>query len=343
MYNKNDIKKASNLNSAGILIFYGVVSLISFAYKPLAKLFVGEDSPYLNSVYTLIAYILQYVVGMGVALIIYYNTKTGKEIKKERPLFSKPEMPASWIFRHTMICFFLTYSMVYISNFMFLIIEGIINRKLYSPDFTAENNIISRIANITGMMLLAPIFEETFFRGSMLRSNLRFGKWSMIIISGIFFGLWHNNYAQMLYTTVMGIYAGFIYTKTRSIIPTLIVHFSFNTIGTIQSILAGSIDLSNLDLSKDIMKLIPVELLGLLIIGLILTGLILFILELVNHRDSYKLDDKIETEETETDTIQPENNMSERKVLAAYFSAPITLITTILLIAMTIFAAFFDI
>lgn len=340
MYTKKDIIKASNLNSSMLLFFLGAVTLASLAFDPVTRLFTEKDSQYYNSVYNLVAYTLQYFIGMGGALIIFYCTKTGKEVKKERPLLAKPQMPASWIFRHIMICFFITYSTVYISNFIFVILEQIIGIKLYAPDFTAEDNIISKLANVLGLMFLAPVFEETFFRGSMLRSNLRFGKWSMIVTAGIFFGLWHMNYAQTLYTMAMGIYAGFIYAKTKSLIPTLIIHFVFNTIGTIQSIVVGNVDLDNLNLSEDIMKLIPIELLGFLIIALILTGLILFILELVNHRDSYKLDDEPVQTEYASDTFQPANKMSEGKVLAIYFSAPVTIITTIILLGSTIAFAF---
>ena len=64
-----------------------------------------------------------------------------------------------------------------------------------------------------------------------------------------------------------------------------------------------------------------------------LTGIIFFILELVNHRESYKFDDETQTPENQ------EYKISDKKVFAVYLSAPVTIITVILLVSLTVVAA----
>ena len=65
---------------------------------------------------------------------------------------------------------------------------------------------------------------------------------------------------------------------------------------------------------------------GFLVMGLIAAGLILFILEIVMHKESFHID-----------PVCPE--VSEKKKLAVYFTAPVTILLTIVLLALTVINA----
>ncbi len=85
--------------------------------------------------------------------------------------------------------------------------------------------------------LLAPVAEETVFRGAILRSLLGvFSKkwhWIPILISALLFGLVHGNFAQGAYATVIGLLLGWMYYRTGSILPGLILHWVNNSVAYI--------------------------------------------------------------------------------------------------------------
>ena len=61
--------------------------------------------------------------------------------------------------------------------------------------------------------VFAPIFEELFFRGTLYRNVRNHGTWSMMIVCGLTFGIWHGNYPQFLFASAMGFFSCFLYTK----------------------------------------------------------------------------------------------------------------------------------
>ncbi len=80
--------------------------------------------------------------------------------------------------------------------------------------------------------ILAPITEEVVFRGAILRRLLLMGchVWVAIVASAILFGAVHGNLAQFTHAFLMGLLLGWLYIKTRSIIPCLVIHWVNNTI-----------------------------------------------------------------------------------------------------------------
>ena len=70
--------------------------------------------------------------------------------------------------------------------------------------------------------VIVPFAEEIVFRGAILRNLLRLfdGKpWAAILISAVIFGLVHGNSAQFLNASLLGILLGWMFYRTRSIIP----------------------------------------------------------------------------------------------------------------------------
>jgi len=101
-------------------------------------------------------------------------------------------------------------------------------------------------------MLQPGIWEEVAFRGVMIPMLLKkYSKITGIIISSIFFGLAHAFNAinvllsggniitvlfQVIYTFFLGLLLGYLFIKTNSLIPSIIVHYLINTVGLILSI-----------------------------------------------------------------------------------------------------------
>ena len=82
--------------------------------------------------------------------------------------------------------------------------------------------------------LLAPLAEEVVFRGAVLRSLLHtFGDkyhWIAIAASALLFGLIHFNLAQGIHAFIIGLLLGWLYYRTGSIIPGVVLHWVNNTI-----------------------------------------------------------------------------------------------------------------
>ena len=87
--------------------------------------------------------------------------------------------------------------------------------------------------------IIAPVTEEIFFRGALMKifskSNQRFG----IFMSAMFFGLAHGNLPQFMLAFLIGIFFGHIDMKHNSIIPSIVVHILINSLASVPSELKG--------------------------------------------------------------------------------------------------------
>ena len=82
------------------------------------------------------------------------------------------------------------------------------------------------------LVIAAPIFEELIFRGIILDGLLKkYSPVTSILISSIIFGLAHLNPWQFVTGFLIGIFAGWIYYKSRSLSLVIIIHAAVNLAG----------------------------------------------------------------------------------------------------------------
>lgn len=81
--------------------------------------------------------------------------------------------------------------------------------------------------------VIAPITEEIFFRGMLLKVFSKANQRFAIFSTAIFFGLAHGNIPQFLLAFLLGIFLAHITMKHSSIIPSIIVHIFINTFSTV--------------------------------------------------------------------------------------------------------------
>ena len=81
--------------------------------------------------------------------------------------------------------------------------------------------------------ILAPLAEEVVFRGAILRTLLgimsKKNHWVAIIISAAIFGVVHANLAQFINALLMGLLLGWMYYRTKSLVPGILLHWVNNT------------------------------------------------------------------------------------------------------------------
>lgn len=75
----------------------------------------------------------------------------------------------------------------------------------------------------------APVMEEIFMRGFLLGSLRKYGDCFAAVFSGLLFGLFHENLYQASYAVPMGIFFAAVALKTKSIVPTILMHSLCNT------------------------------------------------------------------------------------------------------------------
>jgi membrane protease YdiL (CAAX protease family) len=77
--------------------------------------------------------------------------------------------------------------------------------------------------------VLAPVLEEMLFRGVILRSFLQqYGKWPAIVGSAFMFGVAHMNIYQFFVGLILGTFLGWLYQRTRSLLPCIFLHVLYN-------------------------------------------------------------------------------------------------------------------
>ncbi|MFX3648893.1 MAG: lysostaphin resistance A-like protein [Paenibacillus sp.] len=86
-------------------------------------------------------------------------------------------------------------------------------------------NIIMTLA----IIIIIPFYEELLFRGLLFTTIYnRYGSAWSIIISSLIFGFLHSD--LFVLTTIYGFVFNYIFLKTKSLIPSIILHMIWNTL-----------------------------------------------------------------------------------------------------------------
>lgn len=79
------------------------------------------------------------------------------------------------------------------------------------------------------IVIAAPVMEELIFRGIILDGLLKtYYPLKSILISSLLFGISHLNPWQFVSALFIGFFSGWVYYKTRSLLPSIIIHASVN-------------------------------------------------------------------------------------------------------------------
>lgn len=101
--------------------------------------------------------------------------------------------------------------------------------------------------------ILVPIAEEVVFRGAILRTLLqlfaRRSAWIAIVVSALLFGLAHGNMAQFPHAFLMGLLLGWMFVRTGSIVPGIVLHWVNNsTIFILYNVIPNSANAKVIDI-----------------------------------------------------------------------------------------------
>lgn len=80
--------------------------------------------------------------------------------------------------------------------------------------------------------IIAPITEELFYRGMLLKVFSRANQRFAVFATAVFFGLGHGNIPQFTLAFLLGLFLAHITMKHNSIVPSIIVHIFINSMVT---------------------------------------------------------------------------------------------------------------
>lgn len=110
-----------------------------------------------------------------------------------------------------------------------------VDLQFQGEELERRQRLVSGIAGILNACIFAPIGEEICFRGIILGGLLktRCRPWIAILISALVFASFHGFGANFVTAMLFGILVGWLYWRTGSIIPGIIIHITNNSLTAI--------------------------------------------------------------------------------------------------------------
>jgi membrane protease YdiL (CAAX protease family) len=156
------------------------------------------------------------------APLAYLVFRTVKPVKIE-----KRTMTPSAFILFTLIAFALMIAGALVGN--------VINSGVELITGAEQDSAVEDMINDTPLLLItfytvivAPLMEELFFRKLLIDRLRPLGQWVCILVSGVFFGLFHGNIEQFSYAALLGILLGYIYFNTGNVWYCVAIHSILN-------------------------------------------------------------------------------------------------------------------
>ena len=92
------------------------------------------------------------------------------------------------------------------------------------------------VLQLIATALVPAVCEEFLFRGAVASSLMPFGKGLAIFGSSVLFSFMHENPYQLFYTFIAGLFLGYLYVKTGSILCPTILHFCNNATSVLMDV-----------------------------------------------------------------------------------------------------------
>lgn len=187
----------------------------------VVSVFVTLFTPSLYDWSTAISYPFMF---LPPAIFIYFRVKyirQGDSVPFDDPKFGRVGAP---------LFFLLLIPMVLASG----VIIDPLSELLTMPEFFKkflEQVSQNRLAGFVSLAILAPLMEEFFCRGIILKGLLKaMSPAKAILWSALMFGIMHLNPWQALPAFLIGVILGWIYYKSRSIWAVIFIHFLNNSV-----------------------------------------------------------------------------------------------------------------
>ncbi len=172
----------------------------------------------------------------------------------------------------------------FLTTFLTLLFHIDTSSSLLEDGVLGEGQLVFSVMAV----LFAPVIEELLFRKVLIDRIRKYGDGTAILISGIFFGLFHGNLTQFFYAAGLGMLFAFIYVRTGKVQYTIGLHMCINFLGSVVSaFVLKNIDLDsivealesmNIDaLFAQMSSLVPLFIYEIIIYSVAIAGVVLLI------------------------------------------------------------------
>lgn len=216
------------------LLFLGSQALVSICFSVIEALFIIMNNPDLDSsAYT---EMMSQKISQHMAYMVFAYTLLSLLfvvaffwIRKKNPLWEVGI--TKFAPRHILpLLAFSVGLTAFVNTAMMLLPEDWLNSYSQSAQILSEGEFLPMLI-ATG--ICAPILEEVIFRGLILsRLKTVCPLWVAVLISSLAFGLAHGHPLWVAYATALGVLFCFLTLKTGSILPSMLAHAVFNSLGT---------------------------------------------------------------------------------------------------------------
>ena len=249
----------------------------------IPRLFWGEDNWLDTSPwgFWLSAFVPLYLVAIPLGLLIL--RKLPAQTPQDHPLGGK----------NAFVIFTISLCVMYTGNIIGTALSMILSGG------TAQNAVVEYASDtnplkVLFVVILAPTIEEYVCRKQIIDRTRQYGEKTAVFLSGLVFGLLHQNFFQFFYAFGLGLIFGYVYIRTGRLRYTILLHGIINFMGGViapwivslmdaQALNSLTPDASPEEVLAVYDKILPGMLLSslyaLFLIGMSITGLVLLILK----------------------------------------------------------------
>ena len=215
----------------------GLMMAVVFVARGAATLLLSFLAPLTDGLGATLSYFIESVVSLvflyliPMAFAVWIMKEPTRDTR--RRIYAKPQY-----FGRALGMFPAFYGLAISTNLIVLLISQFItdpdlNRSFNTVNELQADNLACAGILFVQLVVIAPLFEEFWFRGIVMESLRPYGNGFAIFVSAFLFGLTHANFQQFFYAFVIGVCLGYIAVSTKSIITTTVMHAMFNSISGI--------------------------------------------------------------------------------------------------------------
>ncbi len=218
-----------------VCVRIGITMIVVFVARWIATILLTMMSPVFDgmndiaayAIESVISFIFLYAIPIG-SVVILLGEKGMMGRMYKRPVY----------FSNAMGMFPAFYGLAIFANLMTMLISLLFKDTDLNDSFNTVNelqadNVASALILLFQLVVIAPIFEEFWYRGVVMEKLKPYGNGFAIFVSALLFGLTHANLQQFFYATTLGVCLGYIAVSTKSIVVTTVMHAMFNSISGI--------------------------------------------------------------------------------------------------------------
>jgi len=247
-----------------LVVFNGISTLARYGAAAIAGggidseslslgLSIIRQNPVISAVYSYFFPLAADIAAFGVGCVVTnFNLRDKLRFKgftgKELCAFTACSLGGSLIGSFIMIIVVVVFAVLYFassgeSSGINDILNSISERSIIVSD---DNPLWLDMLIYFYICFAGPIMEELVFRGVLLDGLRKYGNRFGIIMSGILFGLFHQNIVQCIPAIIMGIVFAEMAVRSNSLIPSIFVHILNNSMSALLMIFINNVDLSAL-------------------------------------------------------------------------------------------------